>query len=658
MKTKPAVVILVAVAALLQTATNHAQTMNPPYLSGMPTVERVMREIQGKDSIDTAARQAGAFWQLRKVIFDIALSQRRNDRQVTPDEKRLVDAYLAAYYNVWLPLEKSLAQDRPRLFKLQGYTVDDRLLEELFTKAASPAVRAEYVKANAAFAARHKQVEEEGKAQQAKAQAERQAYMEQQKPKAYQRELARCVAAGRSPAQCIGDSLGKGLSEFMSAIDPSAKKAAPGLRMGGAYPGPGGFGIKAFGPSVAVLNCKGASNFFDYTVDRKDSRVLVSLLQKNGEPVVLEFRADGKLDGKGQGIVVTQSSTREVGTTTEKGIDLATGRPATKTTHTLQTDTSSQRCSIGLLGPGAVPDLGVFGQIADEVGKETNAKNFKVIPGLRMGGEYSGQGGFSIEFHNDSAVLECGEAVVAQPYTVERKGNQFMVNIQHDARPIVLELLSDGTLAGSGPVQVNGRVLVGRNARDEFVFEPRSASCAVGILSPGSAGLAGTATSPHPGAAPRPSGTGGASTAPKPSGAAGSATLTMTLGIPNRPGQVLLPGQVFMLLNENFETALKQQGFEPSSGASILKSAGACNTATPNCQKVAAAIKAHSVGAVRVDPEGKANFPGVAPGTYFVVSRLEYPAYSGRILIFNVRVDLKPGSNSVTVDQRNATPIN
>lgn len=55
----------------------------------------------------------------------------------------------------------------------------------------------------------------------------------------------------------------------------------------------------------------------------------------------------------------------------------------------------------------------------------------------------------------------------------------------------------------------------------------------------------------------------------------------MTLGIPNRPGQTLLPGQVFVLLNENFETALKQQGFEPSAGSSILKSAGLCNTATP-----------------------------------------------------------------------------
>lgn len=652
MKSRPAVLVL----ALLQTATIHAQSVNPPYLGGMPTVERVMRDIQGKDPIDTAARQAGAFWQLRKVIYDIALSQRRNDRQVTPDEKRLGDAYYAAYYNVWLPVEKSLAQDRPLLFKLQGYTVDDRLLEELFTKSASPAVRAEYAKANTAFAARHKQVEEEGKAQQARAQAEVQAYIEQQKPKPYQREIARCIAAGRSPTQCLGDRLGKELGEFMSAINPSAKKAEPGLRMGGAYPGPGGFGVKAFGPSVAVLNCKGASNFFDYTVDRKNNQVLVNLLQKNGEPVVLEFRADGKLDGKGQAIVVSQSRTSEVGTTTEKGIDLATGRPATKTTHTMQTDTTSQRCSIGLLGPGGVPDLGVFGQIADEVGKETNAKNFKVIPGLRMGGEYSGQGGFTIEFHNDSAVLECGEAIVAQPYAVARNGNQFTINIQHDSRPILLELRPDGTLAGSGPVQVNGRVLVGKNARDEFVFEPRSASCTVGLLSPGSAGSAGTASSSQPGAASGPSGTGGGSTPAKPSGVGGSAALTMTLGIPNRPGQALLPGQIFILLNENFETALKQQGFEPTPGASILKSAGACTTATPNCQKVAAAVKAHTVGVVRVDPEGKATFPGVAAGTYFLMSRVEYPAYSGRILIFNLRVDLKPGANSVMVDQQKATP--
>lgn len=196
------------------------------------------------------------------------------------------------------------------------------------------------------------------------------------------------------------------------------------------------------------------------------------------------------------------------------------------------------------------------------------------------------------------------------------------------------------------------------SADNHVLYAPKTDTCTLGILTPDSPGSANTTTSSQPGAPSGPSGTGGTSAPAKPSSAAGSATLTITLGIPSRPGQVLRPGQVFILMNENFETALKQQGFEPSSGSSILKSAFVCNTATPNCQKVTATVKAHSVGVVRVDPEGKATFPGVAAGTYFLVSRVEYPAFSERFLVFNLRVDLKPGANSVTVDQQNATPIN
>ena len=137
MKTRIAVILIMAFTVSLQEVTSSAltsraaQSRDPPYLSGMPAVERVKAEIKGTDPVDTAARQAGGFWQLRQVIYDMALSQHRNDRQVTPDEKRLADNYYAAYYNVWQPIEKTLSQDRPRLFKLQGYTADREFLGEL-----------------------------------------------------------------------------------------------------------------------------------------------------------------------------------------------------------------------------------------------------------------------------------------------------------------------------------------------------------------------------------------------------------------------------------------------------------------------------------------------------------------------------------------------
>lgn len=63
-----------------------------------------------------------------------------------PDEKRLADACYAAYYDVWLPIQKSLSQDRPRLFKPEGYTVDGDPLGDALERLCSPAFRAEYAR--------------------------------------------------------------------------------------------------------------------------------------------------------------------------------------------------------------------------------------------------------------------------------------------------------------------------------------------------------------------------------------------------------------------------------------------------------------------------------------------------------------------------------
>jgi hypothetical protein len=48
------------------------QATNPRYLSEMPTVERVMREVQGKYPADTAARRVATFRQLCRIISDMA----------------------------------------------------------------------------------------------------------------------------------------------------------------------------------------------------------------------------------------------------------------------------------------------------------------------------------------------------------------------------------------------------------------------------------------------------------------------------------------------------------------------------------------------------------------------------------------------------------
>jgi hypothetical protein len=65
---------MVALSSCVQlpTATAHAQAMNPPYLSQMPSVDRVMHKVQGADAEETLAKPLGTILMLERVIEDLA----------------------------------------------------------------------------------------------------------------------------------------------------------------------------------------------------------------------------------------------------------------------------------------------------------------------------------------------------------------------------------------------------------------------------------------------------------------------------------------------------------------------------------------------------------------------------------------------------------
>jgi hypothetical protein len=69
----------------------------------------MLRDVQGSDPVDTAAREPVAFGQRRQVNYDIALSRRRTDLRRTSAERRLANAHYAAGLNVWQP---ALCADR------------------------------------------------------------------------------------------------------------------------------------------------------------------------------------------------------------------------------------------------------------------------------------------------------------------------------------------------------------------------------------------------------------------------------------------------------------------------------------------------------------------------------------------------------------------
>ncbi|MCB1123485.1 MAG: hypothetical protein KJT03_18170, partial [Verrucomicrobiae bacterium] len=88
-----------------------AFALDPAYLDEMPSVEQVKADSQGKDDLDTRARQVGTLLMLRRVVEDMAGS-RQYQNQLTPDETRIRNAYAAEaerIKNETLPRLKSTA---------------------------------------------------------------------------------------------------------------------------------------------------------------------------------------------------------------------------------------------------------------------------------------------------------------------------------------------------------------------------------------------------------------------------------------------------------------------------------------------------------------------------------------------------------------------
>jgi hypothetical protein len=96
---------------------------------------------------------------------------------------------------------------------------------------------------------------------------------------------------------------------------------------------------------------------------------------------------------------------------------------------------------------------------------------------------YASQGGLRIEFREDSATVECGEAHVAEAYAVQDNGGHISVRIQNGANPIALSLQPNGSLVGSGVIDVAGRVVTG-STEDALTYAARNARCAIGTLTP------------------------------------------------------------------------------------------------------------------------------------------------------------------------------
>jgi len=69
------------------------------------------------------------------------------------------------------------------------------------------------------------------------------------------------------------------------------------------------------------------------------------------------------------------------------------------------------------------------------------------------------------------------------PYAVQNFADRLVITVRSGTTPAPLALQADGTLRGSGSIDVNGRVVTGTDANG-VTFAPRTAHCAITQLTP------------------------------------------------------------------------------------------------------------------------------------------------------------------------------
>jgi hypothetical protein len=515
-------------------------------------------------------------------------------------------------------------------------------------------------------------------------------YGEPQKPKTpEERAITRCVTAGRLPATCTGNSLLGAFSQMVGQVLPSvAKEPPPGPNMAGVFEGPGKWRLDFIDGGVLV-NCSFLSpDQHNYKIEFKNDRTAL-IVDTTPKPLVLTLKADGTIVGPGplqiDGVVASGYTSdgpdpnAMSGYTDKYGSSLSNQQAASSlelysggqryygavnsggghTTFASRTATCPAQ-NLSSRGAGVGVQMMQTDLLKTMFGGD---KGPVTPPGIRMHGIYAAATGFSVQFVPESAVLGCGpDAARAYPYTVVAEGAKAVIHITAPDHPLTLTLNSDGSLdpGATGPYQVHGRSVTGQNDDGDFTFAPMEQTCNLAALTPSatipaSGGTGATTNAPSGNRGGAPDNLGG--TLSTPAAPLGNAILSIASKFPAQPGAGNpLGGRPYVLLRHSYADAIAKGGVAVPAGMSVYKYvASACTSRTPDCQKVMDAIKADAASAVRADANGNGTFPGVPPGSYFLMISTRY---NNQALNWGQAVQLKAGQNSMTLDLSNATPIN
>jgi hypothetical protein len=643
-----------------------AQTANSDYTADLPSVERVEAAIKGTDESDTLARQAAIFNYLFNYIQTIKYN-RTVTGPYTPGEARMRNAYELAAYQIEQAYKKNHTAAEVKAWStLEGrYEINNAL--DWVHQLSGAQANAAYNNAEAGLARTHEEHEEK---------------MQQQMQQAWgggSRQgsngmlndptsvaVRRCLELGGTSLGCVGKGFGQGLLGMVGMdITKAFGLHAAGVTMGGLYRSPATVTTVLFeGSSAHIGDCgELVADGHSYHI-QKDGRTVEITIQNEPSPIHMFLRADGSLTGPGivdvKGRIITGYF---VNTHTHYGRDCPDG--CSSTTRTPNYAPRIERCNIAThLNPPTPAQISAASNAASQL------QNLPIVggllgmantiapasaPGVRMIGEYSSRGGLKLDFGGDAVILDCGQAHVKAPYTVENAPSNFLVHVQNSGGPFTLVVEADNALRGSGSTTVNGRLVSGMSGAD-VTFTPHSETCNVGTFTPEEPASASTTLTAGPAAAPVPASASPAvpvAPASLPSSAPVQANLRVLIHA-QFAGADPLVGQHVIVMRERMDETLRELGLPVPAGTTpgkaMVELAAACRG--KNCKPIYAALGKYFITSTTLDANGKAILSAHAStGSYYFFATVRTTKGA---LVWDVPANLVAGDNTVTLTAANA----
>ena len=473
------------------------QPLNPAYLAGMPSPDVVRQRIQGSNAVDTLARQVAVLNRLPRIISDRMRLAPERGFNLTPDELQTTNAYTLTSYQLSQGYMKSATPEAVKSFQqmVAGYEGDPALNDQMMG-LLSAATLAEYRRVDRVASERaqaridrQQRENEQASALPATPGAARAPTLPNDRGTV---AAYRCLELGGGTAECMGKGLQTGLIDFVGfGGNPLAEaylngENPSGVRIGGTFTGPAGLTLTFDSVNVNISSCgKLEAAARPYTVTKRGNQLHVEI-PNEPKPLVVQLGPNSIFTGPAAFPITGQVITgyRKVYVEQRRVID---NLPVPGSGHYVEEpiyETRTVSCGFSSLRPTAPvqEDFSVIGALAGAVGAGAAQSPTSQAPaGPRMGGTYAGSNGFKVEFRATAAILDCGNAHVKKPYDVQNLADRVVVSVRNGNAPMTLTLGQDGSLSGSGTVDVAGRLVTG--LKDSNVtFAPHQERCTVGTL--------------------------------------------------------------------------------------------------------------------------------------------------------------------------------